>query len=74
MKPSKRYLKGVGLGLISLGERAKVHLQPVHYYSDIPERRWLRKNKPLWAKPMLPVGQTWDLDAQLRWLEERCTP
>ncbi len=67
-------LKGAVLGLIALGERARVHVQPVHYYSDIPDRRWLRANKRLWAKRMLPIGQPWDLDAQLHWLEERCAP
>lgn len=74
MKPKRQNLKGAFLGLAALSERAKVHLQPVHYYSDIPDRRWLRRNKSLWAKPMLPIGQRWDLDAQLRWLEERCAP
>jgi predicted O-methyltransferase YrrM len=70
----KRSLKRVARRLISVGERVGVHLQPVHYYADVPDRRWLRANRPLWARPLVPAGQDWDLDAQLLWLEKRCAP
>jgi predicted O-methyltransferase YrrM len=74
MAMDKRSLKRVARGLISLGERAGVHVQPVHYYADVPDRRWLRANRSLWAKPLVPAGQDWDLDAHLLWLEKRCSP
>ena len=55
-------------------ERVGVHVQPVHYYSDVPDRRWLDAHREHWAQPVIPHGLEWDLDRQLAWLEERCGP
>jgi len=58
----------------SLAERVGVHVEPVHYYSSIPDRRWLRQNTPLWQRPFRLHGVSWDVDAQLGWLGEMTGP
>ena len=51
-------------------ERVGVRLQPVHYYSEVPDRAWLRAHRPTWARPLPLTGVAWDLDAQLAWVEK----
>lgn len=51
-------------------ERIGVRLQPVHYYSEVPDRQWLREHRGSWTRPVVPAGLTWDVDAQLAWLEK----
>ena len=51
-------------------ERAGVRLQPVHYYSEVPDRAWLRAHRATWARPLPLAGVDWDLDAQLAWVEK----
>lgn len=55
-----------------LSEPAKLRLQPVHYYSEVPDRRQLRSRRPEWARAIRISGTTWDLDAQLHWLSVTC--
>lgn len=55
-------------------ERVGVRVQPVHYYSEVPDRRALRADQSAWARPVELVGVDWDLDEQLAWLEEVCGP
>jgi len=49
-------------------ELAGIHIEPLHYYSNIADRRWLRSHRSLWQRPVQPRGIEWDLDAQLDWL------
>jgi predicted O-methyltransferase YrrM len=58
-----------------LGDKAGVHVTPRHYYSPLPDYRWLRTNQGLWAEPAdMGVIPGWDLDRQLDWIEGICTP
>jgi predicted O-methyltransferase YrrM len=54
-------------------ERFGVRVQPVHYYSEVPDRRALRADRG-WARRIAITGQDWDLDDQLAWLEKMCGP
>ncbi|NMO90381.1 class I SAM-dependent methyltransferase [Actinomycetospora sp. TBRC 11914] len=56
-----------------LTERLGVRVQPVHYYSEVPDRRALRRDRG-WARRIDVSGHGWDLDAQLAWLGEVCGP
>jgi hypothetical protein len=56
-----------------LTERLGVRLQPVHYYSEVPDRRALRADRG-WTRRTEIAGQDRDLDDQLAWLEENCAP
>jgi hypothetical protein len=55
-------------------ERLGVRLQPVHYYSEVPDRRSLRADRSSWARPVVLTGVDWDLDEQLAWLAKVCGP
>src|SRR2546430_2180168 len=57
-----------------LRSRAGFYVLPLSYYSEVPNRRWLRENPDLWARPILPIGQDWDLSRQLSWLRATCSP
>ena len=67
-------LKSVLPRVNALTERAGVHLEPVHYYSNVPNRAWLRANREVWQKPFLARGMEWSLDDQLAWLQREVTP
>lgn len=54
----------------SLSERLGVHVQPVHYYSEVPDRRALARDLS-WARPYALVGVAWDLDKQLAWVRRQ---
>ena len=60
--------------LFRLAERAGVHLTPKHYYTPVPDARWLRQNAPLWEGASTLPGVVWDLDAQLERLGRICKP
>lgn len=62
--------KGVAALVFKGAERAGVHITPAHYYSSIPDRRWLRANEPSWRRPASLAGVGWDLDEQEAWLRE----
>jgi predicted O-methyltransferase YrrM len=55
-------------------ERLGVRVQPVHYYSEVPDRGALRADRAGWTHRVDIAGHDWDLDAQLAWLGEICTP
>lgn len=57
-----------------LSERGGVRLQPVHYYSEVPDRAWLGAHRKVWARPVSLPGVVWNLDEQLAWLEKVCRP
>lgn len=54
-------------------ERARIRIEPLHYYSNIADRRWLRAHRASWQRPVRLHGVEWDLDAQLRWLQPLVT-
>jgi hypothetical protein len=55
-------------------DRVGVHLLPKHYYSAIPDYRWLRANRTVWMGRTSLAGVQWDLDQQLDWLKMVCSP
>lgn len=67
---AKRFLPRVN----RVTERFGLRVQPVHYYSEVPDRRALEADRAPWARPVELTGVTWDLDAQLAWLEKMCAP
>ena len=54
-------------------ERWGLRLQPVHYYSEVPDRRALRADRS-WARRVGLTGVDWSLEDQLAWLEKTCRP
>jgi predicted O-methyltransferase YrrM len=60
--------------LFRLAERAGVHLTPRHYYTPVPDVRWLRQHAQLWEGASTLAGVTWDLDAQLESLTSATAP
>jgi hypothetical protein len=51
-------------------ERVGVHVMPIHYYTPVASRRWLRLNETSWRRTGMPAGIRWDLAEQGRWLRE----
>jgi predicted O-methyltransferase YrrM len=51
-----------------------VHVLPKHYYTPLPDYAWLKSNEELWLGRSAMAGVEWDLDAQMRWIEETCRP
>jgi hypothetical protein len=51
-----------------------VHVLPKHFYTPVPDYRWLKENRELWAAPASLRGVTWDIAAQLAWLNHICRP
>lgn len=62
-------MKTAIIGLNRVTERAKFRIQPVHYYSEVPDRVGLVKSTASWNRPVVPFGLPWDLDAQAAWVE-----
>src|SRR3989454_5395531 len=74
MKVLRSFLKRLSFDLFMLGDRLGVHLLPKHYHTPIPDYRWLRRHRTLWAGRASLTGVRWDLDEQLRWLRDLCAP
>src|SRR2546422_4976963 len=74
MKAVRSFLKRLSFDLFMLGDRLGVHFLPKHYHTPIPDYRWLRHNRMLWARRASLTGVHWDLDEQLRWLTRLCSP
>src|SRR3989442_2406007 len=74
MKVLRSFLKRLSFDLFMLGHRLGVHLLPKHYHTPIPDSRWLRGHRALWAGRASLTGVRWDLDEQLRWLRDLCAP
>ena len=55
-------------------DRLGIHVLPKHFYAPVQDYRWLTKNVPLWARRVDLTGVEWDLDEQLKWIREICTP
>src|SRR2546427_8430683 len=62
MKAMRSLLKRLSFGLFMLGDRVRVHVLPKHYHTPIPDYRWLRRNRSLWAGRASVTGVHWDLD------------
>ena len=74
MKAMRSLLKRLSFELFMLGDRLGVHVLPKHYHTPIPDYRWLRQHRPLWAGRASMTGVHWDLDEQLRWISDLCAP
>ncbi len=61
-------MKAAIIGLNRLTERVRFRVQPVHYYSEVPDRTVLQRTTEEWNRPIVPMGIDWDLDAQAEWL------
>jgi predicted O-methyltransferase YrrM len=70
----KRGLKSISFRSFLLLDRVGVHVLPKHYYTPLPDYAWLRANENLWLKRSNLAGLDWNLDDQMRWLEETCRP
>jgi predicted O-methyltransferase YrrM len=67
-------LKDFSFRLFMALDKIGVHLLPKHYYTPIPDYRWLRHNSALWM-PRAPLcGLDWNLEEQLSWLAALCGP
>jgi hypothetical protein len=60
--------------LFRLAERAGLHLTPKHYYTPVPDVRWLRQHTQLWEGASTLPGVAWNLDAHLQRLARICAP
>lgn len=55
-------------------ERAGIHVLPKHFYSPVSDRQWLQENRDLWTRRAKLAGIDWNLDRQMEWLTEVCSP
>jgi hypothetical protein len=60
--------------MFTVAERLGVHLTPRHYYTPVPDVRWLRQHRELWEGACALGGVAWDLDAQFERLAEVSQP
>ncbi len=72
MHPSLRNKAATNLFL--LFDRVGVHLLPKHFYTPVADYNWLRSNTQAWSPPWEMSGVRWDLDEQLAWLKQVCSP
>jgi Methyltransferase domain len=55
-------------------DRLRLHVLPKHYYSPVPDYRWLKTHPDGWTGRAPLTGVCWDLDKQLDWLGTICKP
>lgn len=72
LTPGRSAAKHALFRLFGALERTGVHVLPRHFYSSVADRGWLAANPALWRMPQPLPGISWDLDAQLGWLEQIC--
>lgn len=70
----RKLVKGGSFKLFSFFDRFGLHVLPKHYYTPVPDYRWLEKNKQAWMKPAPLTGMHWNLRQQLDWVAEICKP
>lgn len=70
---AKSLLKRAAVTALTSLERSRLHVLPAHFYSSVPQRRWLRDNEELWRRPTELPGVRWRLDEQVDWLARVCT-
>ena len=71
--PGRRRAKAVARAALRGFEGVGIHVLPRHFYSSVPDRRWLSLNGSTWQVPASLTGVRWDLDEQLAWLGGVCT-
>jgi len=55
-------------------DRLGIHILPKHYYTPVPDYKWLRQHREAWMGRAPLIGVDWDLDQQVEWLEHICRP
>lgn len=63
-------LKEASFKLFVLGDRVGIHILPKHYYSPVPDIRWLQSHREQWSAPATFDHIDWNLDHQLEWASE----
>jgi predicted O-methyltransferase YrrM len=71
---TRRALKRASVRLFMGADKLGAHILPKHYYTPIPDYRWLNENKAVWCRRVDLTGVEWDLHRQLTWLREQCDP
>ncbi len=70
----KQTLKEASYKLFFALDGMGVHLLPKHFYTPLPDYRWLKANPQLWTGRASLKGIDWNIAAQAGWLAEICTP
>lgn len=74
MAAATRALKRASFEVFRNMDRVGIHVLPKHFYTPVQDHKWLTENLPLWARRVDLTGVDWDLDEQLKWTCEVCTP
>jgi len=69
---TRRTLKRASVRLFMGADKLGAHILPKHYYTSIPDYRWLNENKSVWCRRVDLTGVEWDLQKQLTWLRQQC--
>jgi hypothetical protein len=72
--PTSSGLKRALFRIFLLLERAGIHVLPRHFYSSVADRHALRASPELWRSKLPMTGIHWDLEEQLGWLRQTCSP
>ena len=70
IRPLKESSFRLFLALDNIG----IHVLPKHYYTPVPDRRWLLRHRSAWMGRVPLQIPGWDLDKHLAWLETTCSP
>ena len=70
----KQILKKASYRMFFALDGLHLHVLPKHFYTPVPDYRWLKANRELWMRRASLQGVTWDLPAQLEWLRQICRP
>jgi predicted O-methyltransferase YrrM len=70
----KNVLKEASYKMFFALDGLRLHVLPKHFYTPVPDYRWLRTNPDLWIGRGSLKGVTWDLAAQADWLSQVCGP
>lgn len=70
----RRWVKQAWKRLFLLAERLGVHVYPVHYYSQLPDTRDLRRRYAEWFRRSSMPGLAVDADRQMEFLREVAHP
>ncbi len=71
---AKHLAKRMATATFFAGDTLGLHLLPAHFYTPVPNRKWLLRNKQLWARRVDLTGVEWDIDRQLSWLRSIAGP
>jgi predicted O-methyltransferase YrrM len=70
----RQLAKAASFRLFEALDAVGIDLLPKHYYSPVPDYRWLRQHQPMWVGRASLAGVDWNLDAQLEWLRTVVAP